>query len=192
MSTQKHVLTETLEAIRDHSEGETISFEDLVEALNHRGFGPLLIAPALITVLPTGAIPGIPALCALFIILIAVQIIMGRSYPWIPQRLKTISFDRDQYTKALKKAHPYTTWIDGFFHPRLQFLTNETSQKIIAFLCIGLSIGIIALGFIPFAPMLPAATILFFGLGLSVHDGLLTACGFLLMVLAILALPVLF
>ena len=185
-------LTETLEAIKDDTEGKEISFEDLVSSLNHRGFGTLLIGPALITILPTGAIPGIPALCGLFIALIATQIVMGRSYPWLPEKLKNIAFSREKYIDTIQKYEPYTERIDEFFHPRFEFLTREVAQRIIAAFCVILSLGMVGIGFIPFVPALLALPILLFGLGLSVHDGLLTAFGFVLMLAAGAVIPYLF
>ena len=73
-------LTETLEVLKEETKGDKISIGDIVEALNHRGFGPLLIGPSLLVVMPTGAIPGIPSLCALLIILIAAQIAFGKRH----------------------------------------------------------------------------------------------------------------
>ena len=185
-------LTEALDMLKRDTRGQKISFGDIVETLNHRGFGALIIAPALITVLPTGAIPGIPALCAIFIILIAAQLVFGRSHPWIPKRLDKMSFSRKKYEQAVEKARPYTQWIDRFFHPRLQFLTRKVAQRIIAVICVLLSLIIIVVGFIPFIPMLPALAILMFGLGISVHDGLLIAFGFIAMGIAFAVIPFLF
>ncbi|MBI1301908.1 MAG: exopolysaccharide biosynthesis protein [Alphaproteobacteria bacterium] len=185
----KKALTETLQTIQDETEGDEISFADIVEALNHRGFGALLTAPALIAVLPTGAIPGVPFLCAVFITLVAAQIAIGRRYPWIPKRLQDVSFSRKKYKSAVKKAKVYTEWIDGFFHERLSFLTNDIAQRLIAVLCIFLALSIIPIGFIPFAAALPSITILIFGLSLSVRDGLLALIGFLVMAVTVAAIP---
>lgn len=185
----KKALTDTLQAIEDETEGEKISFGDIVEALNHRGFGTLLIAPALIGVLPTGAIPLMPNVITLFVILIASQILLGRTYPWMPKRLKSFSFDRETFKKSVKKAKPYTEWIDGFFHPRLKFLTGDLAQRVVAFFCIFLAISISILGFVPFAAAIPCFAILMFGLGLTVHDGLLTGIGFLIMGVSFAAIP---
>jgi len=185
----KRGLTETLQTIEREAQGDRISFGDLVKALNQRGFGPMLMAPALIGVLPTGAIPFMPDLVALFIVLIAVQLLMGRDHPWMPQRLKEYSFKRKTYKKGMKLAKPYTKWIDSFFHPRFQFLTGPIAQKFIAVLCIVLAFAIAILAFIPFAAAAPCAAVLFFALGLTVHDGLLTAVGMLFMTLSLGALP---
>ncbi|MAI61801.1 MAG: hypothetical protein CBB87_04800 [Micavibrio sp. TMED27] len=184
-------LTDTLQTIQDQSEGDSITFEELVEALNSRGFGALLIGPSLIAVMPTGAIPGIPSLCAILIIIIAVQMVMGRSYPWIPQRLKNISFDRKKYMNAINTSKPYTEWIDSFFHERLKFLTQDSAQRVVALLCVFLALAMIPLELVPFAAAFPAATILLFGLSLSVHDGLIASIGFGLMAISIFIVPIL-
>lgn len=184
----RKALTETLQAIQDETDGDSISFGDIVAALNNRGFGALLTGPALIVVLPTGAIPGIPSLCAILIILIAAQIVIGRSYPWIPKRLETISFDRQKYKMIVEKSKPYTEWVDGFFHKRLKFLTQDSAQRVIAVLCILLGMSMIPLELVPFAAALPAIAILIFGLSLSVRDGLLASCGFLVIALSMIVL----
>ncbi len=178
-----HGLTDTLNVIRDDTKkGEDISIGDLVDALNSRGYGPLLIGPALLTVLPTGAIPGVPAISALMIIFISVQILLGQSHPWLPKRIKKFSFSRKKFIAGLDKIKPYTEFIDSFFYPRLEFLTRKELKPFIAILCIILSLGIIVLGWIPFLAMIPASGILLLGLGLSARDGLLVALSFCVMV----------
>lgn len=178
-------LTETLQAIGDESSGGEITSNEINQAMQNRGFGALLIAPGLIVILPTGAIPGVPAICALFIILVAVQAAVGRTHPWLPERIKKISFDKKRYDRSIKAAKPYTHCIDSFFHERFALFTQKTAQRVIAVMCVFLGLGIIILGVIPFAAMLPAAAILMFGLGLSVKDGLLTLGGVFFVVLTI-------
>jgi hypothetical protein len=182
-------LTETLKAIEDSTKGDEISFADVIRALNHRGFGALMIGPALITALPTGAIPGIPAICGLFIAIVSLQIAFGKSFPWLPQRLKEMAFERKKYQDAINKAEPYMEKIDSFFHPRFKFLVSPFMQRIVACFCFILSMAMIFLGFIPFLPMLPAVTILFFGLSFSVHDGLLMAIGLFLFAVSLAVVP---
>ena len=100
-----------------------------------------------------------------------------------------MSFRRSSYDNAVKKAKPYTKWIDHFSHARFEFLTGKLAQKIIAFLCIGLACGMIVIGFIPMLPAMFALVILVFGLGQSVHDGLLILAGLIFMALSLSAIP---
>lgn len=170
-------LSDTLDILQTETSGETVIFNDLVEALNRRGFGPLLIAPSALTILPTGAIPGIPALCGIFIILMAGQILIGRHHPWLPKRIKNFSFRRDKMVSAIQKAKPYTSKVDTFLRPRLKFLTQDTATPLVALICVILSLGIVVIGFIPMLPAAISLPILFFGLGISAKDGLMTLLG---------------
>lgn len=182
-------LTETLDTIQEETSGDKISLGDLVEALNHRGFGAMLIGPSLIVVLPTGGIPGVPTLCALLILLIAGQIVMGRKHPWIPKKLAERSFERGKFEKVVDTVRPYTKWVDRFFQKRFTFLTNDVAQNVIAVLCVVLALCMPPLEFLPFVAALPALAILLFGLSLSVRDGLLAAIGFVTVLLSIGIIP---
>lgn len=182
-------LTAILETIRDDTEqGEQISVDELMTALNSRGYGPLLIGPAIITVLPTGAIPGVPAISALLIIFVSVQILMRHKKPWIPKRFKEASFSRKAFVSGIETVKPYTQKIDRLFYPRLQFLVRHEIQPLIAILCIIMSICIIILGWIPFQAMLPASGILLLGLGLSAKDGLMVSISMAIMTGSMIAL----
>ncbi|QJX02492.1 hypothetical protein HML84_13100 [Alcanivorax sp. IO_7] len=58
-------LTDILRELAEWPDGGRISLVSVVDTMQGRGFGPLLLAPALLVVLPTGAIPGCPP-CAPF------------------------------------------------------------------------------------------------------------------------------
>jgi len=183
-------LTGTLEALNDETTGEEVSVVDVVEALNSRGYGPLLIGPALITILPTGAIPGVPAVCALLIIFISAQILIKKSHPWLPKKLRDFNFKREKLLSALNKAKPYTQKVDKLIYPRIRFLTGDAAKPVIAISSILLSLAIIVLGFIPFLAALPAAGILLLGLGLSGRDGLFVILAFLICLISLSIVPV--
>tara|TARA_B100001989_G_scaffold251684_1_gene231497 strand:- start:1172 stop:1762 length:591 start_codon:yes stop_codon:yes gene_type:complete len=182
-------LTQTLEVIKDDTKGQKIDVAELVEVLNSRGFGPLLVGPAIIIILPTGAIPGMPSICALLIIFVSAQILMGRSQPWIPKSLKSFSFSREKFLEALSIAKPYAQKIDKLIYPRFKFLIQDSLKPIIAIISILLSIAIMILGFIPFAAALPASGILLLGLGLTARDGLLFAISFIICIGSLALLP---
>ncbi|MBO6551062.1 MAG: exopolysaccharide biosynthesis protein [Rhizobiales bacterium] len=164
--------------IVNETHGDNISVDDFGDVLSTRGYGPLLVGPAIITILPTGAIPGVPDICALLIIFISVQILIGRARPWIPKKLNNFSMKREKYIRVVNQAKPYTKIIDRYLYPRLKFLTREELQPIIALVSILLSLAIMVLSFIPFMAAIPAAGILLLGLGLSSRDGLLLLLSF--------------
>lgn len=174
---KKTNLTEFLEALNQAVESGHISLGDIVQAFEQRGFGPLLLAPALIVLLPTGAIPGVPTVCALFICLVDGQLLLGRRYPWLPKKLRTFSIGRDKFQSAVKKAKPITKRIDYVIRSRLTGFIEPPASYIIAVLSIFLALTMIPLELVPFAAAAPAAAIAFFALGLTAKDGLLVIVG---------------
>ncbi len=154
-----------------------ITVEDMVEALNHKGFGYLLLAPSLLTILPTGALPGVPAICGFLIFLVSAQILFDRHYPWLPRFVKNLSVDSDKLASAIAKAKPAAKKIDRYIHPRFEFMSKGYAQKLIAALCCLLGIFMVMIGFIPFAPMIISLPILLLALGVSAKDGLFVLLG---------------
>tara|TARA_Y100001001_G_C7967541_1_gene294707 strand:- start:327 stop:905 length:579 start_codon:yes stop_codon:yes gene_type:complete len=182
-------LTKTLNALEDSKEDGKIRFGDVIDALEHRGFGPFLIGFSLIMILPTGAVPLVPGICAAFVILFSAQILIGRSTPWTPQKLRDISFEYENYQSVIEKARPTTEFIDRFFHGRMEFLTGKAAKYLIATLSILLSVLIIVLGAVPFFAALPASAILFFGLAMTVKDGLMTLIGLTIITILLFVFP---
>lgn len=170
-------LGDIIQTLKDKQNGKKTSVGEIMQAFERRGFGPLLLIPALFLVLPTGAIPGAPFICGMLILLLAGQMILGRSYPWIPGRLQRITFDGEVLKKGLDKMKPVVSCVDRITKRRLLWLIGPVSKRIVAALCCVLALLVIPLGAIPFAMTLPALAIVFFALGFSVNDGLLVAIG---------------
>lgn len=166
-------LTDILKKINDNIEGNTVKIKTIVEVFENRGYGPLLLAPALITLLPTGGIPGVPTLAAIMIIIFAFQIIIGKKSPWLPKKLKEKTIEVEKLNRTIKKITPYTKKIDQYIKPRMEQLTTENAIKIISVFCIGLALCQPLLEFMPFVAAIPAFSIAIFAVGISAHDGLL-------------------
>lgn len=185
-------LMDALKTVETDTIGTEISVEDVVESLNHRGFGTMLLIPPALTILPTGMIPGVPAICATLVVILAVQMATGRENPWLPAFMKKLSIRRHKYKQAIKQAKPYIKTIDSMTHPRLAFLNGKATQMAVAFLCVALGLMIAGLGFIPFVPAVLSLPIFFFALGLSARDGIFTAIGFVLTLGAATLVPFIF
>jgi len=177
-------LTHYLEILEKKAQGNAISVGDIVVAFQQRGFGPLLLAPALIAFLPTGAIPGIPTVCALLICLINVQRLFGLSHPWVPERLRRVSINRKKFESALRKARPITKRIDRLMYSRYIWLIEPPAGLFIAAFTIVLALAMIPLEMIPFAAAIPSFSIALFALGLTANDGLLILFGLVATVIA--------
>lgn len=187
---KKTNLTELLDTIHNDINGDDIKVGELVTAVNSRGFGPFLLCASLITILPTGAIPGVPAITGLIIVFIAGQMLIGRSKPWLPKRIKNLSFKKDKFEKGRDKVRPYTKKIDKFVKPRLTFITNDVTERLIALICVLLAASMPIVGLVPFAAMVPAFAIGLMGLGLSNYDGAFILGGVVFAIVGITALAI--
>ena len=172
-------LTKILDTIHENTDGERISVGDIIDALDHRGFGPLMLASGLFALPPIGSIPGFPVISGVLISLFAIQIIVGRRTPWVPQRIRKWSIKRDKFEEARCKIGPRARKFDGLLRTRLTWFSSGIMIRLAALMCIPMSILLVPLEFIPFGATVPEAALLLFALGISARDGLMIILGFL-------------
>lgn len=179
-------LTGVLEHIDDDADKNRLTFGEIVSAFGGRGYGPILLALALIEILPTGAIPGVPTLVGALIVLVAGQLVAGREAPWIPAKLAKKGFSREKLQHARERIKPATKKIDKVLKPRLCQLTTPMMARLVGGFCVILALTMPPLELFPFASSAPSAAIALFALGLSTRDGLLILLG-LISTLAVIA-----
>ncbi|MDH4572751.1 exopolysaccharide biosynthesis protein [Salinicola acroporae] len=170
-------LTDILETLDDQVEDETITLQDIVDTFNARGFGPVVLLPALIALLPTGGVPGVPSLCGIFIALMAIQLVFGRRSPWLPGTLAERGISHERWHRVTQRVRPWTRRIDRFLAPRLSWLMGDVTQRLLALLMVVLGLGMMPLELLPFAAAIPALAIVIMALGLTAGDGLMMLIG---------------
>ncbi|GAA4356096.1 exopolysaccharide biosynthesis protein [Kangiella marina] len=181
MSQKRMGITDVLQSVKENASGEKVELGEVVEHLENRGFGPILLAPALVALFPTGAIPGIPSACGILIFLIAIQMVWGKKHPWLPQKLKSIGFSQDKLAQVIDKSSPYTQKVDRWFKPRVSVLSQGVVKRLVALLCALAGLIMIPLELVPFAVMLPAFAIVLAAVGLSTEDGVVITLASLIM-----------
>ena len=158
---------------------------ELAGRLEDRGFGPILMMLGALVALPTGAIPGMPALVGLVLVLFSVQILIGRRVPWMPRRLAEVSVSRRLLESSLARARPAAKRLGRIARPRLIFLaTNKLAQRAIALAVLATALIMIPIGFIPFLPLALGVNVVFFGIGMTTHDGRAILLGYAAFALA--------
>jgi hypothetical protein len=177
MTNKPTSLNDITTELQEQTAMKRISVGEVMDAFEHRGFGPLLIVPCLFLILPTGAIPGVPLICGVFMALVCLQMMLGYSNPWIPKRIRKISFEGRKLDKALEKVKPYLKKLDPYIKPRLIWFVTPIAKRGISFICFLLSIAIIPAALVPFGGDPFAIAIFFFALGFRINDGLVTVIG---------------
>ena len=170
-------LYELLGKMQPRARQDKFEFAEFWDVMEKRGFGPMLALPSFIACTPIGAIPGIPSLAGGTILLIALQILLGRRHPWLPQRVKQLNCDADQLRYIVEKVKPYAVRVDRFLVPRCFFMRQPVFRSFIALCCAGCGLVMIPLELIPFMGLIPAFAVFIMAIGMSTDDGAVALVG---------------
>lgn len=167
-----------LEAAARESGNDEVEIGDLIDALDQRGYGPMLAVLPLIELTPLGGIPGFPTLLALTLAIITVRLLMGYEHIWAPGWIRRGKLKSDRVIGSLEWLKPLSLRIDATLHARLSRLAGPTGQRIAAVVILCLLLMVPPLELLPFATTGPMLAIATFGLALLYRDGLLMLLGF--------------
>jgi len=148
-----------------------VCVSDLMDAIGERSFGPLLLVPSLIAVSPVGAIPGLPAITSVVIVLVSAQILVRHEHVWIPGWLARRSIDAGKMEKGLTKFKPVARFVDHMLLPRLPWLTRRPFFYGIALLCLLIGLVTPILELVPLGGIPPNAAVVAFSLAIVARDG---------------------
>lgn len=169
------------------SRRKTIAVQDVLEAFGDRAFGALMFVFAAPAALPMP--PGVSAILGAPLLFITAQLMVGRRTLWLPRVIADRTMKLTDFVSLMEKLSPYLTWLERRLRPRLTFLYNPWSDRLIGAVCLALAIIIILP--IPFTHMAPALALAAFGLGVAEKDGVLGLVGGVLTALGLLVLAVL-
>lgn len=155
-------------------EQEAVHLDAILAEIGSRSFGPLLLLAGLVTLAPfIGAIPGVPTIMGIMVMLTAGQLLLGRNEFWLPQWVVKRSVKADNLEKAVKWMRKPARFVDRIFKPRLTALVQGIGVKVVAVACIGVSAMLPAMELVPFSALSAGAALTAFGLALISRDGLL-------------------
>jgi hypothetical protein len=157
---------------------DTITMGKIIKVIGSRSFGPLLLLIGIILFSPLSGIPGMPTIMGVFLLLIALQLLFGRKYFWLPNWLLKRSMARTKLDKSLKWLRPVSSFIDHFLEPRLTVFIYGPGLYAIALICTIIAVCLPLMELIPFSASTAGAVLMFFGLSLISDDGLFALVAF--------------
>jgi len=170
---EPHSVSDVVEGLEELAESESqVTFADVLEKFGTRSFAPVMMVLALLEATPVGMIPGVPSFLALCVLLIAVQMLMGRDHIWVPQWIAERSVSNDKMEKATEKLEGPAEAIDGVAKERLEGLAKGPAIRIAAGLICVLALMVPPLEVLPWASMGPMIAIAVICLAIMVRDGL--------------------
>lgn len=158
-----------------HPPPEQLTIGELVESLDSRAYGLVLLLLAAPNLTPGPSIPGFSTILALPLLFAAAQLALGYSRPWVPERIARMHVSRRRVRTLIARALPTIVRVEAILRPRLRALAGPAAARFIG-------LGTLALGAllaipIPVYSMLPALAVAFVALGLLAHDGIAVVLG---------------
>ncbi len=108
--------SELLEELKDAFPDERITVGELLDRLEGRAFGLLILLLAVPNCIPN--IPGISTIFGVLLAAPAFQLIVGSKKLWLPARIRRWSFQREHLRMAIRGAVPALRRIERLVQPR--------------------------------------------------------------------------
>jgi hypothetical protein len=159
--------SEMLEDLVNAFPQERVTVGDMLDRLEGRAFGLLLLLLAIPNCIPN--IPGISTIFGVMLIAPAVQMIVGGGKPWLPKRVRAWSFQRAHVQMAIRGAVPVLRRIERYIRPSLPWATRAPFTTFLGLQTLFLA-GVLILP-IPFGNWPPGMTIAATALALLQKDG---------------------
>jgi hypothetical protein len=168
-------ISEILRFLAHEFPNDRITIGDIVETLEDRAFGLLMLFLALPMAVPLSAIPGVSTVFGVPLIVIAAQVAIGLRRPALPRWLRQRSISRADLAKVVDWVEPYLKRVERIVHPRWPLLTSFLAERLMGtfsmLLAIVMSLPIV-LGNQP-----PAIAISLFAIAILEKDGLFSILG---------------
>ena len=152
-----------------------IAFGEMLDLLRERGFALLILLLALPNAIPGPAIPGLSTLTGLPLVMIALQLALGRIEPELPDWIRRKSVSRAAFQGLVGRARPWLQRLESVVRPRMLHITSRHGERLIGawiviaalFLCLP----------IPFGNLPMAIGLMILAIGLMERDGVAILVG---------------
>lgn len=159
----------------EEQRAEKVTLGEFFALAEERIFGFLLVILSLPSALPIPA-PGYSTPFGIAIFFLAIQLVIGRDRPWLPEKMLQGSMKLETVQSFLKKGTPWLEKIEKVTKPRKSTICTSTVGRI----TLGVAIALMAISMcipIPGTNTLPAMGIFITAFGLLEDDGLICLAG---------------
>ncbi len=185
---QDYSLIGLFDEVLANAEGEEVSIGDIANTFRQQAYGPLLLIPSLLALIPIiGAIPGMSIVTATLILLICAQMIAGWKHPWLPRRLRNFSVKQRRLERAIDSLRPSLAALDRWTRPRMTALSERPLYLVIPSIGIMLALLMYPLALVPWGVTLPSLALTILSVGLTIRDGYVLMAGYAVTAISVLS-----
>lgn len=179
-----------LASIRPHDHEDAVTLGEILTRIGQRSFAATLLVIGLLMVSPLSAIPFLPSLVAIVILLIAGQAIIGRHHLWLPDFLTRRRISADKLRRALDTLVRPASWIDRHRSGRWVILTQWPISSLAYVVIIAIALTWPPLSFVPFSTTLSAVGLSLLAAGQTLKDGVFVLLGYAYLALLVTGVSV--
>ncbi|MFK7869528.1 MAG: exopolysaccharide biosynthesis protein [Roseobacter sp.] len=179
MTAQAHTevaISQRLTQLTQDAEGEAVTLNWILEQLHERAFGLFLLFLALPCCIPF--LYGIPQVVSLPLMFVSAQILLGRTTPWLPERLGQRTVTVSGLENLARRAGPWLRKIESVSKPRQAALTRAPLDRFVGFALVAFSASILVP--LPGTNTVPGFAVVVVSMGLLQRDGILVLVGMVL------------
>lgn len=166
-----------LDRLRRVGDAPSVSFREILRAMDTSGQPVLLLLPALILVSPLSGIPGLSSLGGLTIALVAAQMLLGRRNIWLPGVILSRRLPAARLAWAVAKLDRVAAFFDHRTAARAQWFFAFPGRHILLLTCMSCGLVMPFFELVPFSATTLALVISILASALLVRDGLLAGLG---------------
>ena len=166
-------ISHVLRGVLDGVEGDTLTIGDIVSALGDRAMAILLILFSLPNCVPLP--PGVGTVFGFPMILVAMQMVLGRHRPWLPAALLNRSLKVADYAKLMDVAEPRLRKVESYLRPRHTFLFSDVADRLTGAFFILCAISVILP--LPGSNFPPSVAAVLMSLAMLEEDGVVFSIG---------------
>lgn len=167
--------SDLLRMLAERGSSGRVTLGEMMEAFGERAFGLLMIVFSLPNLVP---VPGIGALFGIPLLLLALQLALGRPKPLLPRGIEAKSIDRASLRRMVDAVEPRLRRVESILRPRYTMLFSPVMDRVIGAFVALCSLSII----IPFpgTNFPPAVAVILISLAVAEEDGVYLALGFVI------------
>jgi hypothetical protein len=164
-----------LSVLENKQDEEFMKIEDLVSSLQDRGFAILMFLFSFPMAIPLPYPPGFTTVLGMPLIFLSVQMLLGKSCPWMPKWLGNKQIKAAHIRVTINTSSKIFAKFEKFMKPRLEFFSSNAGEKAIGFISLLCAISISLPIF--FGNAIPSAGIMLMSIGFLYRDGIVTLFG---------------
>ncbi|WP_264465602.1 exopolysaccharide biosynthesis protein [Roseitranquillus sediminis] len=156
------------------AQSERIAIGELIGHFGHRAFGALILFFAAPNCIPI-PLPGLSFLFGMPLLLLSLQMALGRDEPWLPRFIRVRSIQTVDYRRIVGALRKPLDRIERLIRPRLLPVTSRRGERVLGLF--GITFALVLFLPLPFGNAVPGLGLALIGIGTVERDGLAALIG---------------